>query len=92
MVPRPRARAGMTGQWRPPSGSSAFRAASDTANGYLLKSIAPDGTIEFRTVRSHCAFVDAAEDFEVALKLFERPGVTAVSMTVTESASAIRSI
>ncbi|MEX0310161.1 MAG: mannitol dehydrogenase family protein, partial [Tateyamaria sp.] len=60
-------------------------AAAQGKDGYLLKSIAPDGTIEFRTVRSHLEFVDAAQDLDAALALFARPSVTVASMTVTES-------
>ncbi len=72
------------------SESESFAEAAATDSGYLLKSIAPDGTIEFRTVRSHRAFVDAATDMAAALDLFARPGVHAVSMTVTESGYSFR--
>lgn len=65
--------------------SESFAEAASARHGYLLKSIAPDGTREFRAVRSHLAYVDAAQDLDAALALFERETVTAASMTVTES-------
>lgn len=62
-----------------------FAQATQAANGYLIKSIAADGGVEFRSVRSHVAFVDASDDLDAALELFEKPSVHAASMTVTES-------
>ncbi|MEO1138423.1 MAG: mannitol dehydrogenase family protein [Pseudomonadota bacterium] len=67
------------------SESQDFADAAASKNGYLLKTIAPDGTLEFRAVRSHQAFIDAAQDLEAAVELFARPGVMAASVTVTES-------
>ena len=68
-----------------PSESESFEEAAKARDGYLLKTIAPDGTLEFRTVRSHLAHVDAAVDIEAALGLFAQPDVSIASLTVTES-------
>lgn len=67
------------------SESADFAAAAAAKDGYLLKSIAPSGDVEFRAVRSHKAHVDAAKDLDAALALLSRPSVKVVSMTVTES-------
>ena len=67
------------------SAEFALAAEATATHGYLLKSIAPDGTIEFRVVRSHGAFVDAAKDLDAALSLFESPSLSVISVTVTES-------
>ncbi len=73
-----------------PSESDIFGLAAQAKDGYLLKSIAPDGTQEFRAVRSHRAFVDATRDLQTAVDLFARPSVKAVSITVTESGYAFK--
>ncbi len=65
--------------------SEAFERAADAQDGYLLKSISTDGTLEFRTVRSHVKFVDGAKDRQAALALVALPSVSILSMTVTES-------
>lgn len=57
---------------------------STIGKGYMLKAIAPDGSVNYRTVRSHIAAVDASQDLEAALNLVARPSVKALSMTVTE--------
>lgn len=67
------------------SESRSFQEASQADRGYLLKSIAADGTQEFRSIRSHLAFVDAATDLDAALDLLSRPSVHVATMTVTES-------
>ena len=67
------------------SESQSFAEAARAERGYLLKSIAADGTQEFRSIRSHMAFVDAATDLEAALDLLSRDSVHVASMTVTES-------
>ncbi|GIT89631.1 mannitol dehydrogenase [Jannaschia pagri] len=72
------------------SESAAFRQAAQSKDGYALKTIAPDGTQEFRVVRSHLAFVDAAQDLGAALDLFADPKVTAATVTVTESGYSYR--
>ncbi|MEJ6404714.1 mannitol dehydrogenase family protein [Yoonia sp. 2307UL14-13] len=67
------------------SESAAFRQAAMGRDGYLLKAISPDGEAEFRSVRSHVAFFDAAQDMNGALDLFTRASVKAATITVTES-------
>lgn len=67
------------------SETEAFADAATAKDGYLLKSIAPDGTHGFRTVRAHRAFVDAARDLQATLDLVALNSVHAVSITVTES-------
>lgn len=67
------------------SESVAFAEASRAKNGYLLKSIASDGTPEYRAIRSHLEFVDANKDLKAAVALLSRPSVQIASMTVTES-------
>ncbi len=67
------------------SESAAFQQAAGGRDGYLLKSISPDGGSEFRAVRSHLAFLDAAQDMDDALNLFTRASVKAATITVTES-------
>ncbi len=68
-----------------PTETHSFASASNADNGYVLKSIASDGTVDYRLVRSHVAFVDATTDVDAALDLFVRPSVKVASMTVTES-------
>ncbi|MEM9350209.1 MAG: mannitol dehydrogenase family protein [Pseudomonadota bacterium] len=72
------------------SESNAFATAASAGDGYLLKSIAPNGTQEFRMVRSHLGFVDASRDTSAAIELFCRPPVHAASITVTESGYSFR--
>lgn len=67
------------------SESAAFVQAGSAREGYVLKSIAPDGGTDFRAVRSHVAFMDAADDMDSALSLFTRASVKAATITVTES-------
>ncbi|MGV6839552.1 MAG: mannitol dehydrogenase family protein [Planktomarina sp.] len=73
-----------------PSESQSFAEVADLKDGYLLKSIPPEGPAEYRSVRSHVAFLDAAENCEAAISVFEKPSVKAVSMTVTESGYAFK--
>ena len=63
--------------------SAQFRNAA--GEGYVLKSITPDGGKSFRAVRPHLAFVDAAKDLDAGTKLFARASVTTCTITVTES-------
>lgn len=65
--------------------SAAFAQTAESGGEYLLKTISPDGTLEFRKVRSHQQFADATLDFETAASLLARPSVTAATITVTES-------
>ena len=54
-------------------------------DGYLLKTIAPNGDETFRMVRSHCRFADWSGDSDEAEKLASLPSVHIISITVTES-------
>lgn len=72
------------------SESDRFAEAAQVQDGYLLKSIAPNGALAFRAVRSHVAFVDGAQQIDAALDLLSAPTVKAVSMTVTESGYAFK--
>ena len=66
------------------SESGSFKEISDTA-GYMLKTIAPNGTESFRLVRSHCRFVDWSSAADEAENLASLPSVHIISITVTES-------
>ncbi len=65
--------------------SAAFRDAAKADDGYMLKTTSPDGACEFRLVRSHLKFVDAATQADEAYDLLAQPHVSAVTITVTES-------
>ncbi len=65
--------------------ADAFAEAAKAENGYVVKSISPDGAVEFRSVRSHLAFVDATSDPDKAADLLTLPSVSVVTITVTES-------
>ena len=65
------------------SESSVF--AQHNANGYLLKTVTPQGESTLRRVRSHRAFYDWALDAGGAEALFARDSVHMVTITVTES-------
>ncbi|MEM7598311.1 MAG: mannitol dehydrogenase family protein [Pseudomonadota bacterium] len=67
------------------SESGAFADASKPTDGYLLKTISPDGTQEFRKVRSHLEFWDASKDMDAATALLARTTVSVVTITITES-------
>ncbi|MEP3347160.1 MAG: mannitol dehydrogenase family protein [Litoreibacter sp.] len=55
------------------------------SDGYVVKSISPDGQTIFRRVRSHVAFADWSKDAAGAESLLSLPSVHAVTITVTES-------
>lgn len=65
--------------------SEAFAEAAQAENGYVVKSISPDGAVDFRIVRSHLAFVDATSAPDQAFDLLAQPSVNMVTITVTES-------
>ena len=62
-----------------------FADAAQAENGYVVKSISPDGAVAFRSVRSHLAFVDATSAPDEAYNLLSLPSVNMVTITVTES-------
>ena len=63
----------------------AFQSAARAADGYVLKTIAPDGAVDYRMVRSHLAFFDASSDEQDSFDILCAPSVHAVTITVTES-------
>ena len=65
--------------------SRSFLATSELSDGYVLKTIEPNGKQDFRLVRSHLKFVDAACDADLAYQLLLLPSVKIVTITVTES-------
>ena len=67
------------------SESQVFSDAAQAADGYLLKTISPDGTQEFRKVRSHLEHWDGSKDLNSAATLLARPSVSVVTITITES-------
>lgn len=64
-------------------------ASASAGGGYVLKTLAPDGGVRFRLVRPHLEFADWSADPEAAERLVARPGVRAVTVTVTESGYAL---
>lgn len=60
-------------------------AQSSASNGYLLKSVNPDGHATLQRVRSHVAFGDWSTDAAAAEALLSGPDVHMVTITVTES-------
>lgn len=62
-----------------------FRHAAQAQDGYVVKTIAPDGAVSFRLVRAHMAFVDAPSEQEKAITLLNNESIKAVTVTVTES-------
>ena len=66
-------------------GSESTAFAQHTSNGYLLKTVTPEGDSMLRRVRSHRAFADWTLDPAGAESLFARESVHMVTITVTES-------
>lgn len=60
-------------------------AAGHGANGYLLKTVAPDGDMALRRVRCHLGFADWSRDRAGVAALLAGPDVHMVTITVTES-------
>lgn len=65
--------------------SASFAHSAKAHEGYIVKSIAPDGTESHRQVRPHQAFIDATKQKEAALDMLTQETVKAVTITVTES-------
>ncbi|EPX77370.1 mannitol dehydrogenase family protein [Litoreibacter arenae] len=59
--------------------------AAHRKDGYIIKSISPDGQVTFRQVRSHVAFADWSKDASGAEALLSLASVHMVTITVTES-------
>lgn len=62
-----------------------FVAASNGGQGYVLKSMAPDGHTDFAHIRSHIGFADWHTEREKAEDFLSLESVKIVTMTVTES-------
>lgn len=58
---------------------------SQTPDGYLLKTTAPNGDTQYRLVRPHTQFADWSKDSTRAESLVSLPSVHAITVTVTES-------
>ncbi|MEM9108097.1 MAG: mannitol dehydrogenase family protein, partial [Pseudomonadota bacterium] len=67
------------------SEAGTFAEAAGAGDGYLLKTISPDGTQEFRKVRSHLEHRDASANAGAAAELLARSNVSVVTITITES-------
>ncbi len=65
--------------------NASFSANSHTGEGYVLKSIAPDGATELRRVRSHLKYIDWSTDQAVAEAIVGASNVHMITITVTES-------
>lgn len=67
------------------SEAEGFARSAKAENGYVLKSVDPEGTVAYRRVRSHVAFSDWSATPDLTVNLLAMPSVKAVSITVTES-------
>ena len=67
----------------------AFQAAAAQAEGYVLKTMAPDGDAAYQLIRAHVAFRDWSADAADAEALLSLPSVRAVTITVTEGGYAL---
>ena len=71
--------------------SKKFARVAEIKNGYLLKTVAPDGRQNYRLVRPHLSYVDWPERPREAENLFSLPEVQAVTITITESGYSLNS-
>jgi D-arabinitol 4-dehydrogenase len=67
------------------SETDAFTQSQSQTEGYLLKSVAPDGESRLQRIRSHVRFADWTLDATGAEALLSLPTVHMVTITVTES-------
>lgn len=67
------------------SEAAGFAQAQSATQGYLLKTMPPEGFCQYRLVRPHLAFSDWTTDQDGAEALLARTTVHAVTITVTES-------
>ena len=67
------------------SESDVFHDAARAKDGYVVKTIAPDGAETFRLVRAHLDFIDAPSQPEEAFDVVSSDGVKMITITVTES-------
>jgi D-arabinitol 4-dehydrogenase len=64
--------------------SAEFALMAETQNGYIMRSVAPNGAAELRRVRPHLTFQDWSSDATAAEALLAQPDVHLVTITVTE--------
>lgn len=62
-----------------------FAASAQAHDGYILKTVEPNGTTAHRRVRSHVHFADWHKDAQMVEGLLAKPSVKLVTITVTES-------
>ena len=62
-----------------------FMRSAQASEGYIVKTIAPNGDESYRLVRAHLAFVDAPSDEIKANNILNDKDVKIVTITVTES-------
>lgn len=67
------------------SESESFNTAAQIKDGYVIKSIAPNGENYYRLVRSHLEFIDATNNPQNAYDLLARESVHIATVTVTET-------
>lgn len=68
-----------------PNDSEGFAKAKGMQDGYVLQTMASDGTADYRKIRAHIAFSDWNAQKAETEALLARPGVKAITITVTES-------
>jgi D-arabinitol 4-dehydrogenase len=68
-----------------PEESASFKQSSMVEDGYIIKIIDVDGTVEYRKVRSHLDYVDWSSSPKQAEQLVANSNVHLVTITVTES-------
>jgi D-arabinitol 4-dehydrogenase len=65
--------------------SASFARHDAGKDGYILKSVTPEGDVSLSRIRSHVAFHDWAQDAAAAQDLLTLPSVHMLTITVTES-------
>lgn len=68
-----------------PEESESFNLSSQNTDGYLIKTIDPNGLVEYRKVRSHLKFLNWAQASDNAENILSKTSVHAITITVTES-------
>lgn len=64
--------------------SATFATTAASENGYVLKTLSPEGDAEYRLVRSHVSFTDWNDSRQEAIDLVAMDSVKILTMTVTE--------
>ena len=68
-----------------PEEATSFQQSSQVKDGYLVKTIDVDGTVDHRQVRSHIKYCDWSSEPDDTEQLLSNPNVHVVTITVTES-------